>query len=119
MAEHSSQPAKATPGGVRRPTPIEPRNGEGPCAVRWASGEACRIDADGDHRCWRRGVHRTHLCDCGAIKVPATTAPSTCSYRWSEGRPCEEDRAHRCQLEADHGTHVCACLATDSTAVPV
>ena len=115
MTEFSSRSGRSTiAGDVRCVTPHKPGIDESPCSARWISGEPCRVDATGDHHCWRSGEHRTHVCDCGVIKLPTAKTPSACTHPWSEGRACRPGRVHWCQRGGDYGTHACACRATSS-----
>jgi hypothetical protein len=84
------------------------------CAAHWSTNTSpCPIEP-GEHTCWRSGEHRTHLCECGEIRLPAVAASARpCGHRWSEGRPCAEIN-HVCLREGEHDTHVCTCLATDT-----
>jgi hypothetical protein len=56
------------------------------CGQRWTSGDVCAVAADGSHTCWRTTDHRTHICDCNAIK-PATTTASPEVHRTGEASP--------------------------------
>lgn len=85
------------------------------CDTRWwTSNDPCPVEP-GEHACRRVEDHRTHICECSAVRIAAVeTAPtSPCGRRWIEGRQCA-DIEHVCQREGEHDTHVCGCLATDT-----
>jgi hypothetical protein len=48
------------------------QNDETRCEKRFG-GERCPDSDDEQHACWRMSAgHRTHMCTCGALDLPAT-----------------------------------------------
>lgn len=51
------------------------------CGYRWPGSTL--YTASGDHRCWRTSPeHRSHLCTCGAIELPASLRRAVLATDW-------------------------------------